>query len=176
MARRGWPLDSPVRILPLHRDTPEAWGLIPAALARVRLFAQKYDADTDGDTLCEAIRLHFIQPDDKCKLRVLVAVRDAEVVGHLVVSVDPWCGRFIAHIVQYEMNRGARVPRVDLRRALEQAMCWAESCGATTLRVLARIDERGQGTARARAFGAFYGFRAHRIVMDRDLHPSQETT
>jgi len=82
--------------------------------------------------------------------------------------------------VQYEIDKGARIPATLLRHAHEQAMCWAETlkdadgkpCGAHAARVLALGDARG--LARVRAFRR-YGYEAKKVVMDRALHPSEES-
>jgi hypothetical protein len=154
-----------IRILPLVKSEPEAWALMPEALARIEKFCGTYDADSTPEVLRQAVMEHFVADDAKSSVRVLVALRDGRMIGHTLVSLDAWCGKTYLTVVQFETD--APIPRHLVRDAMEQAAWWAKGKGASVMRVLARTDERG--AARARAFRAFYGFCPKRVVMDRSL-------
>src|SRR5262249_60115202 len=102
-----------IRFVSLKRDDPESWALMPSVLARVGVFCVKYGTDTTAKVLLDAIMLHFASPETTDKetgratapmILAMAAVSEGEVVGHLVLSVDYWCGSYLATIVQYETD------------------------------------------------------------------------
>src|SRR5262245_19190657 len=155
-----------IEIQLLTRERGEHWGLLPQVMVRAARFCDKHDTDTTPDSLCQAIAEHFVCEPSRQTVRCVVALEDGLLVGHLVVSVDPWCGKTFATIVQYETD--VVLPRPAVREALEKIADWAERKGAHLLRVLA-IHDDGRGEARARLFRSVYGFQPRRIMLDKPL-------
>lgn len=149
------------RLVTLTKDHPEAWALMPQALARARSFCEHYDTDTDPETLCANVRQHFIADGT---IRVIVAVREGNVTGHCVVSIEEWCGLRHVCVVQYELDEA--LTREQVRDCLEQIAWWGKGLGAKEVRILSRIDERG--VARAKTFQR-HGFRPMRLLMRKEV-------
>src|SRR5690242_5854970 len=93
-----------VSIIALDRRDPRAWALMPAVLDRVRSFCERYQTDSTPEGLADRVMEHFAAADEACRLmRVLVALRDGELVGHCVISLDGFGGNVYATLVQYAM-------------------------------------------------------------------------
>jgi hypothetical protein len=155
-----------IEIQLLTRDEAQHWTLLPQVLLRVALFCRKHDTDTTPESLCQSIMEHFVCEPSRQTVRVVVALQDGQLIGHLIVSLDYWCGKLFGTIVQYETD--ATLPRPAVREALEKIADWAERKGAHLLRVLAIADD-GRGDARARLFRSVYGFEPRRIMLDKPL-------
>lgn len=155
-----------IEIQLLTRDNPSHWALLPEVIERAAGFCKRYDTDTRPEDLSQAIREHFVTDPRGQTVRGVVALKEGILVGHLLVSLDHWCGALFATIVQYEMD--VPFPKAMLRATFDEIAEWARSKGAHILRGLAIADD-GRGDARARLYRAMYGFKPRRIMLDKLL-------
>lgn len=146
-------------IAPLHRSHAWAWACLPQALERVRKFRANYEHFGDVEKLCRVIEAHFLTDDPGVML--VVGVEDGVVVGHLLLSVDEWCGYKYVTIQQYEWDKA--LPREEVKQHLALVEKWARLKGAGEIRVVA------EGPVRERAYRAFYGFKGGQTLMSKKL-------
>lgn len=153
-----------LRVIRLRDENPLAWALMPEALSRVRTFCRKYDSDADADLLCAHIKRNFDSTSmPEPNLLLLVGVQGGRMVGHLLASLDEWCGSRHLSILQYEADQGVAPPVGLMRAVLDQLGEWARQRGATAIQLLAR------NPALVRAFQRHYGFRVEKTLMRRSL-------
>src|SRR5262245_24752054 len=155
-----------IEIQLLTRDNAAHWALLPGVLLRAATFCNKFDSDTTPESLCQSIAEHFVCVPERQTVRAVVALEDGALVGHLLVSLDPWCGRLFATIVQYESD--VPLPRELVLKTFDEIAEWARSKGACILRALAIADD-GRGAARARLYRSIFGFQPRRIMLDKRL-------
>ena len=150
----------------LTRDSPADWTLVPQVLVRAAMFCRKYDADTTPESLCQSIMEHFVCEPGRQSVRAMVAVQDGVLVGHLLLSLDHWCGTMFCTVVQYESDQPLEHAKV--LAAFDDIAAWARGKGATILRLLA-IGDDGRAAARVRLFQRVFGFQPRRIMLDKLL-------
>jgi hypothetical protein len=138
---------------------------MPVLHARIRAFCAAYHADTPPEALIQALTEHFAVGDDRATVRAVVILRGDEVVAHCIVSLDPWCQKLYATILQFETD--VAIPRAVLRDGWEQILWWAKGKGATTARMLVRTGPRFP--ARVRLYRALYGARVTSVTMDVEI-------
>lgn len=146
-----------VKIIFLFKENPFAWALMPELLSRVKGFCQKFDTDSNGEVLAEAIIAHFTTTNPS--VLAVVAFNGRKMVGHLLASIDLYHDKKYATIIQYELDKP--VDMGILQAALDRIGQWGKSHGAEQVQVLAQSDKL------AKAFRRFYDFRQHRILMRR---------
>lgn len=140
-------------LLVLDKNIPEHWGYFGQLLERAGDFCQKYDSDADPKELENILISHFAQGSNL--MMFLVTVQEGAIVGHLIASLDVWCGARFATILQYELDKGSTIDRTEGKRLLD---AWAAMHGVR-LQLLAR-------NARiAKLFNRYWGFNPVRILM-----------
>ncbi len=147
------------KIVILLKEDRGSWGLIPGFLDRVKNFCSKYDTDTDGIGLCRLLEAHFIADDPK--FIMLAAVKNGEMVGHALASVEYYYGRKFLNIIHLELDEA--VNRDDLNRGFEAMLSWGMLQGAEEVRISTSTRPK------AKMLKRFYGFKPHRMVMVRPM-------
>lgn len=146
-------------VVPMTKLSPWAWAAMPELERRIRDFCVRHDTDLPADLLIRSVHASYIA--DVPNMLVILAIDDGQVIGHLLVDLADWGGRKVATIVQYALD--GMVPIEVLRKGLGLIEQWARGRGCQAVQVLAISEEL------ARAYGRFYGFRRHRVLMRKRL-------
>lgn len=160
------------KVVELWSGDQHSWALMPAMLYRIGTFAQRYDSDADTSMMIAHLKMAFVHPKPSA---VMLAMLDEKgtLIGHLLVTIESWFGTSFATIVQYEVDKGVRVPRGFQKIALARIEEWAKERGCTFVQALAR------NATVARAFTTFHGFEENRVVVRKslstDVAPSEQS-
>src|SRR5215471_6978490 len=158
-----------MRAIWLVKQDPEAWSLMPQALARVRAFCRKYDSDDPlGENYTRAIEENFAIAAPAVLVRAIV--ESGAVVGHGLISIERWFERTFLTVVQYEISPEFHYPIAAIQADLKKIETWGRSRGCDGIQLLARTP------ALARAFSRFYGFDQHRVLMRKGFSPQPTET
>ena len=143
----------------LDRRIKQHWTYFAELLERVDNFVETYDSDADSSLLAEALMLHFAQGSDQ--MLFFVCVKNNKVAGHLIATIDTWCGSKYATIIQYEVDKGSLLSE-ERREGWKLLTAWAQSHGAN-LQILARSPKM------ARVFSRYWGFTPERVLMRKRI-------
>ncbi len=152
-------LDKNTQIVNLTRQAPLSWAIMPEYLKRVKEFCSKYHSDTNGETLCRLIEMHFVAENPQ--FFMLVAVNSNGVKGHALAAIEVYYETKHLTIIQYELDQAISLEKRE--KGFEAMLSWGMLQGAEDVRLSTPAK------LKMRTFARFYGFEPHRIVMRRPL-------
>ena len=129
--------EAPVFIISLTRATERElrYAIIGQLMKRIREFAEKYDTDGDPEAIERDVFLDFAAGTGG--YHIMVALKDLEVVGHLLSRSMVYFGRHYVYVQQLEIDHGAGVTLEQERQAFKTIRQWQKSIGAIGVRAVA---------------------------------------
>lgn len=154
--------EQPVFVIQLTRNTERElrYAIIGRVLQRIRDFSAKYDTDGDPDAIERDVELDFAAGTNG--YHILVALKDLDVVGHLLSRSVDYFGRRYVYVQQMELDAGSGVTLEQERAAFRVIKQWQRSIGALGIRAVApsaahvrrlRMLHGGHGTLTTVKFG-----------------------
>lgn len=157
-----------IEFLDFRPSDPRAWGAMPQIFQRVAHFCEEYRSDASIERLGQSILTNFAA--EKPLLRVFAFLEcipqpdgsiSPVVRGHVLVEVDEWAGKKCLTVIQFELDRDAKIPRETLELGIRVLDEWARVEGASDIRIVAR------NTAVARLFRSRYGYEPRGVLMKK---------
>lgn len=124
-----------VIVLTESMDVELKHRLLGQVLRRIRDFSTKYDADGDPRIVAREVELDFASSGGK--YLILTAVRDLEVVGHLLARAIDYFGHRYIYVQQMELDERSGVTLAQERGAFKAIQAWQRGIGARGIRAVA---------------------------------------
>lgn len=127
------------------------WRLMPEALSRVYRFCERYDRYVRPDVLQRNVAQNFTA--DVCSVFV-VAILNAEeqMVGHMLVSIEPWTGRRFMVILQLEIDDDHHITPETYKAGIAILRNVGAEIGADYVQTMAYSERGLTDLRRARLF------------------------
>jgi hypothetical protein len=124
--------------------------LMPGVLRRVGDFCKRYDPHTDPNVMVCNLAAAFTAPVAHL-VAVAIMGENEELVGHCLLSSEPWTGKTFLVILQFEIDSGVHIPVSLYRAGMEILRGVATEAKAHYIQTLAYTEEWGD-MRRARLF------------------------
>lgn len=152
-------------VLQLRREMDSEFfhSILGTVLKRIRAFCELYDMEAQGAVLAHAVESDFVKDSKDQEFFILVAIRGANIVGHLLAHMDFYYGSTLAYVHQNEINAAARIDEDQSQLALSLVNDWAKARGATKIKAAALTERH------ARRLELEYGFKREMILLEKKV-------
>lgn len=155
------PSREPVIMVVLSRtmDDELRHRLIGQVLRRIREFAGKYDTDGVPSVVARDVEWDSAKDIKDQQYLVILAVRDLQVIGHLLCRIVNYYGNNYVYMQQFEIDEGSGITLEQERQAFRAVLAWKNQIGAVGIRAIA------PSPAHRRRLSMMHGFVAKHTTM-----------
>lgn len=147
--------------LQIEQGDARAWHFLPALLARVEKFCQRYDSEATTTTVLALIKSEFVKPFPGT-VGWLWLSELGEPIGHMLLTIGEWMGTRIVTVLQFEVDR------VPFPKQLGDAMMdWLDRFARANQAKNIHCNTRNE--ALARLFKRQYGFEKQMAMLSKPV-------
>lgn len=152
--------DPKTHLLQLRREMDEElrhW-LLGSVLKRIRRFCEKYDSDADSVVMTREVERDFLKDRDR-EFMIILAVRQMEIVGHLLARIIVYYGRSYIYVHQMDIDPDSGITLEQEKEAFQLIVSWRKEVRAHGIR--SNVPD----TTNARRLQMMYNFEPMHTLM-----------